>query len=270
MNDSTVEVELPGVHRVSDRCLRCFNEQQWYAESFLYDYFGDENVAGKRILEIGCAEAGLLKYYNTKGAVCSGIELTDTRYNNALVLNQPGIIHLFQADICIPETYQSEINHQYDYIVLRDVIEHIEEKETALKNIHGMLKEDGKMFMSFPPKYCSYAGHQQVIPKWIGKLPYLYLLPNFLYRAYLNLLGLPEQRISYFLSTKRTRISIKNMKRLIDRTNFEIKKEDLYLLRPAYSFRFGLPRIKNPFSSIPGLNEFMTNGALYLLRKKSI
>ena len=268
MNDTNVQIQVPENHQVSDRCLRCFDEQQWYAKTFLYDYFGDQDVKGKRILEIGCAEAGLLKYYYSKGAFCSGIELTDTRFNNALALNQPGTIHLFQADICDPDSFQSEIKQKYDYIVLRDVIEHIENKVLALKNIYGMLKNTGKIFMSFPPKYCIYAGHQQVIPRWIGKLPYLYLLPDRIYTAYLRFLGLSGQKIRYLLSTKKTRISIKNMRRLINQTNFEIEKEDLYYFRPAYSFRFGLPKMKNPFSKISLLNELMTNGALYILRKK--
>ena len=73
--------------QVSDRCLRCYREQQWYGENFLFDYIGDTNVVGKRILEIGCAEAGLLKFYVDKVALCSGMELSDIRYNNAVLLN---------------------------------------------------------------------------------------------------------------------------------------------------------------------------------------
>ena len=47
------------VGQISDRCLRCYDEQQWYGENFLFDYIGDPDVNGNRILEIGCAEAGL-------------------------------------------------------------------------------------------------------------------------------------------------------------------------------------------------------------------
>ena len=75
--------------QVSDRCLRCYREQQWYGENFLFDFIGDTDVAGKRILEIGCAEAGLLIFYQNKGAICSGLELSDVRFNNALLLNEP-------------------------------------------------------------------------------------------------------------------------------------------------------------------------------------
>ena len=71
--------------QISKRCLRCYDEQQWYGENFLFDYIGDSDVNGYKILEIGCAEAGLMKFYQQKGAVCSGLELSDARYNLSLI-----------------------------------------------------------------------------------------------------------------------------------------------------------------------------------------
>ena len=50
--------------KISKRCLRCYNEQYWFGENFLFEYINDNFVKGKKILEIGCAEAGLLKFYN--------------------------------------------------------------------------------------------------------------------------------------------------------------------------------------------------------------
>lgn len=253
--------------QVSERCLRCYCEQQWYGENFLFDFIGDNNVSGKRILEIGCAEAGLLIFYQNKGAICSGLELSDVRFNNALLLNEPNALHLFQANICEPDSYANELTEKYDTIVIRDVIEHIEDKTTALTNIFNLLKPGGKLFMSFPPKYCAYAGHQQTVPKILGKLPYLHVLPNFLYKAYLNLIACPDKKINYLLSTKQTRISIHEMRKLVHTIGFQVKKESKWFLRPAYSFRFGLPKIKNPFSWIPGLDEVFSNGVLYLLER---
>ena len=146
-------------------------------------------------------------------------------------------------------------------------IEHIEQKEIALKNIYDLLKPNGKLFVSFPPKYCAYAGHQQTIPAMIGKLPYLHLLPNFLYKGYLGLIGCPDNKTDYLLSTKETRISIYRMRKLLKIIGFNIIKESNWFLRPAYSFRFGLPRLKNIFSVVPILDEIFTNGVLYVLER---
>ena len=256
------------LNQISDRCLRCYDEQQWYGENFLFDYIGDSDVNGNRILEIGCAEAGLMKFYNRKGAICSGLELSDARYKNAVLLNDDKSIHLFQADICKPETYKNDIRDEYDTIIIRDVIEHIPNQQLALENIYAMLKPGGKLFMSFPPKYCPYAGHQQTIPKLLGKLPYLHLLPNLIYVFYLRLIGCSEKKIAYLLDTKETRISITRMRSIIKDIGYVISRESNWIIRPAYLFRFGLPKVLNPFSWVPVFNEIFCNGILFLLVKE--
>ena len=101
----------------------------------------------------------------------------------------------------------------------------------------------------------------------MGKLPYLHLLPNFLYEGYLRLIGCPEKKINYLLSTKNTRISIRIMRKLVDSLGFKIIKESNWIIRPAYSFRFGIPKLKNPFFWIPIFNEVFCNGVLFLLEK---
>jgi hypothetical protein len=60
------------------------------------------------------------------------------------------------------------------------------------------------------------------------------------------------------------------MKKIINKIGYNIIKESNWLIRPAYSFRFGIPRIINPFSWIPVLNEILCNGALFLLIKEDI
>ena len=253
---------------ISERCLRCYNEQQWYGEKFLFDYIGEKNVKGEKILEIGCAEAGLLKFYSRKGAICSGLELSDIRYKNAILLNQDNSIHLFQANICDPKSYEKELLGKYSTIVIRDVIEHIENKKMALANIYNILKPGGKLFMSFPPKYCAYSGHQQTVPKLLGKIPFLHLLPNVIYKLYLRLIGCPEKKITYLIDTKKTRISIKEMDFLLQQIGYNIIKKSNWFIRPAYSFRFGLKPLKNPFYWFPFLDELFCNGMLYLLEKE--
>ena len=255
---------------ISNRCLRCYNEQYWYGKNFLFDYMVEHSIAGKNVLEIGCAEAGLLKFFSSKGAECFGMELSDVRFKNATLLNETNSdkFHLFQANICVPETYKTFLKEKFDFIIIRDVIEHIPEKEIALKNIYSLLKEGGKLFMSFPPKHCPYAGHQQTAPKVLAKLPYLHLLPNIIYRYYLAFIGCNNNKIDYLIRTKETRISIRNMKILINKIGFKITKESNWFIRPAYAFRFGIPKLKNPLSIIPLFNELFCNGILFLVIKQ--
>ena len=109
------------VGEVSERCLRCYKEQYWFGENFLFNYISENNVKGKRVLEIGCAEAGLLKFYNDNGAMCSGLELSETRFNNAMLLNDKDKLHLFQANICDPS---SPKQFPSEHIILVAILSH--------------------------------------------------------------------------------------------------------------------------------------------------
>tara|TARA_A100001234_G_scaffold200151_1_gene191913 strand:+ start:117 stop:299 length:183 start_codon:yes stop_codon:yes gene_type:complete len=57
------------------------------------------------------------------------------------------------------------------------------------------------------------------------------------------------------------------MRKILAAIGFNIIKETKWFLRPAYSFRFGLPKLKNRLSIFPIFNEIFTNGVLYLLEK---
>ena len=111
------------------------------------------------------------------------------------MLDTNKLINFFQADICNPDSYESKLNVSYDLIIIRDVIEHIANKEIALKNLATMLKAGGEIFMSFPPKYCAYAGHQQTANSLLAKIPYIHLLPDLSYTSYLKLVGCKKEKI---------------------------------------------------------------------------
>ena len=41
------------IGEISQRCLRCYEEQYWFGQNFLYEYINYDSVEGKKILEIG-------------------------------------------------------------------------------------------------------------------------------------------------------------------------------------------------------------------------
>jgi len=255
---------------INKRSMRAYHEQYWYGENFLYNFFDINKIKNKSVLEIGPAEAGLLKFFKEKGADCTGLELSPLRFSHSILLNDLNDLKLITGDICDKQSYKELHNHKFDYIIIRDVIEHIDNKVNALKNIYDLLSDKGQLFISFPPKYCPYAGHQQTIKNNLGKLPYIHLLPNFVYKRFLSFLKHPKEAIGYLLATKSTRISVIEMKKIFTELKFTIKKNNLYFFRPAYKFRFNLPTLKNPFSKIPVLNEIFTNGALFILTKEKL
>ena len=254
---------------VIERHLRSYHEQYWYAENVLEKFLEISGSGPLSICEVGPAEGGALKYFAEKGYHCYGIEFSEIRYNNSIILNNKEDILFLKGDITRPDTYSNQIDLSMDTIICRDVIEHIDadQKFIALQNMTTLLKPGGRMFISFPPKYSPYAGHQQVAPKKLVKLPYLHLLPDRLYRRYLSMMGMRVSSGQGLLDTKHKRLSIWNFEKMIAALHLNINKRELFLIRPCYESRFHLGRIKAPFSKNMVLREIFTMGALYCLTR---
>lgn len=244
---------------------RIFNEQVWYSKEVINPLFGDPNYSGKRILEIGCAEGGGLHFFAKNGGKCYGIEYSLSRYKNALQQGDSLGIKIIHGDILAPDTYKNETHDSFDFIVMRDVIEHVFDQGLAMKNIKKLLKPQGKLFISFPPKYSPFAGHQQNSSRKIGKLPFIHLLPTMLYRWFMKVILEKNEKINSLLEIKKTRISIHRFEKILKKTKFIFVQRNLYLVRPCFDFRYGIKKRKNIFESIPIFKEFFTLGALYVL-----
>ena len=251
---------------MDQRHHRIFNEQVWYSKKVISQLFGSQDYYGKRILELGCAEGGGLHYFARKGADCQGIEYSHSRFLNAVEQSNSVGINIIHGDILNPDTYKQKVYEKFDYIIIRDVIEHLEDKVLAFNNIMQLLRPGGKLFISFPPKYSPYAGHQQNSTIQIGRLPYIFLIPNNLYNGLLKIIAEREENIDGLLAIKRTRISIHRFEQLCSQFGLKQMIRQLYLLRPCYEFRYGWKRIKNPFGFIPIIREITTLGALYVLK----
>lgn len=258
------------IEDISTRNLRVYKEPFWYGEQFLEEFLGIKEKIGLNILEIGTAEAGLLNFFSEKGHNCNGIEYSGSRFENSILLNENLNLKLYQRDVCDFHTMEHLSDIKFDIIIIRDVIEHVVDKLKALENIQKLFSKEGKVFISFPPKYSPFTGHQQVLPRRIVKLPYLFLLSNSLYRLYVKIVGVQEAIINGLLDIKAKLISLREFNKLLLMKNYSLIQKDFYFVRPCHEFRYKLKRIKNIFSNIFTLNEIFTLGALFKLSKKNL
>ncbi|MBN2031131.1 class I SAM-dependent methyltransferase [bacterium] len=240
------------------------NEQYWYASTFLKTYLPYDDYENIRFLDIGSGEGGCLKFFNEKGAVCYGIEISKEGIQFAIANNRKEI-HFILGDIC-----DCVLIHQLPrmhIIIVRDVIEHIHQKKLALQNIKKLLKKEGVCFIAYPPKYSPYGGHQQNIKNSFTRLPYIHLFPEFIYSKILKWTGVEPFQINSLLETHKNMISLKKIERMFSQIGFEILKKDMYFIRPSFEKRYGIKPRKTIFNRIPVIKEFCTLGALYLLKK---
>ena len=226
------------------------------------------------ILEIGCAEAGVLKAFTDSGHQCVGIELSPQRVETAKILMnaevEAGQIEFMSKNIYDIDV-EKDLKTKFDLILLKDVIEHIHDQAKFMSFLHKFLKPDGKIFFGFPPWQMPFGGHQQVAKsKILSALPYYHMLPRPIYKMILKAFGESPQKVENMLEIKDTGISIERFERILKNEKYSILKRQLYFINPIYKYKFGLSARKqlDIISAIPILRNFLTTCAYYLIEYK--
>ena len=229
--------------------------------------------AGIRVLEIGCGEGGVLKPFVNRGCECVGVDLDQLRIDLAHEFLKDdlakGHLHILYKNV-FDDDFKQQYAHYFDLIILKDVIEHIHGQEVFIPFMKTLLREDGQIFFGFPPWYMPFGGHQQSLDnKFLQKLPYYHLLPDFIYRGMMKMGGESEGRIRDTMEVKETQISINRFEKISKNAGFEIVKKEFYLINPSYKHKFGAtPRKQfNLLSAIPILRDFFTTTCYYILKK---
>lgn len=253
---------------------RYFNIQYQISKRFIIPFISlhREINPKDKVLEIGCAEAGVLKAFLEMGNPCVGIELQPARLALAKKF-LANYCHNGQVELIDSKIEDLMINEidSFDIVILKDVIEHIHDQEKFLSNLKKMLKPDGLVFFAFPPWQMPFGGHQQVLNHKIGsKIPWTHLLPNRLYRIFLNSLGESEKKIENVMEIKETGLSIDRFEKICKKINYEIVLKQGFISNPIYKYKFGWPTIKQSsiIFSLPILRNFISSCAYYLIKLK--
>jgi SAM-dependent methyltransferase len=227
--------------------------------------------ANAHVLEIGCGEAGVLKAFLERGAVAVGVDRNGNRLeqgkeflSDAIRGGQLTLLH--QDAHTLGE--HAEFRGRFDLIVLKDVIEHVEERPALFALMARLLRPGGRAFVAFPPWRMPFGGHQQICSSWLlSHTPYFHLLPTSTYRAVLAGFAEKPGRIQSLLDTKRTGLATSEFEELVARCGYEILGERLYLFNPMYAYRFRVkPRTQAEWiTTRKSLRDFVTTCAYYTL-----
>lgn len=230
--------------------------------------------ASTRVLEVGCGEGGNLLPFIDMGCKVMGIDQSVgqiERANSFLSDFSKGSVELVPADFLQLSPPDTE-GERFDLILLHDVIEHIEKpnKEDFFRKLSMWLKNDGLLFVGFPPWQMPFGGHQQICKSRIAStLPFAHLLPFPLYKSYLRICGESSQCVDELMSIKRSKMTIEQFENLSRQCGYVIINRLLWFINPHYEVKFGLaPKRLNPhLGKIPVLRNFFTTSCFYLLRK---
>ena len=241
-----------------------FYEQKEFTEKYLLPYFKKhiDDFEKKNVLEIGCAEGGLLEVLRNNGNYAVGAELSAERA--AIAKQKNSKLNVIVGDITDPKL-SDKLNEKFDLIVIREVIEHVRNKTAAFDNLSALLNDNGYLFISFPPKRSPFAGHQQIGKSFLKAIPYLHILPSSFLKTLAKLFGENEGYINEIKLHFSTGCTIKEFERQSKRIKLQPIKKEFFFFRPIYALRFGLPTVKLP--NIPILREYISFGCECLLKK---
>jgi 2-polyprenyl-3-methyl-5-hydroxy-6-metoxy-1,4-benzoquinol methylase len=236
------------------------------------EQLGKSSTTHKRVLEIGCGEAGVLCAFVDRGYIGCGVELMENRAITAKK-NLEKYIADGTADIISKNIYDidpsQEWNELFDVIVLKDVIEHIPDQERFIPQLRKFLKPDGLVFFGYPPWWMPYGGHQQVCrSKILHSLPWFHLLPMTIYKAILKVFGESELTIHNLVEVKETGITIDRLLSILRANKYEILGQKYWMINPIYQHKFKMKKRMVPsfLTHIPYLRNMYTTAHYVVFR----
>jgi SAM-dependent methyltransferase len=247
--------------RHTDR-FQYFNEQAYTTEKHVIPFVSstipiDSDLT---VLEIGCGEGGNLKPFLDLGCKVCGIDLSESKIDNAKVFfrQHEKLENLTLIARDIYDITASE-DMRFDLIIMRDTLEHIPDQSRFLDFVKRFMHSESKLFLGFPPWRMPFGGHQQLCRNRYGsKIPYIHLLPRSLYKGLLKLMGESEIVIYELMEIVDTRINIQWFKRITNKQQYTIEKENFFLINPNYEIKFGMkPRTLPAVVNIPYLRDFL-------------
>lgn len=223
---------------------------------------------GMSVCEVGCAEGGVLTAFIEHGATDAlGTDISHARLASGNRINaELGIqVKLLRHDI-LGDLVPNNLIGKFDLILLRDVIEHLPTPYSVLKTIYNMLKPGGRLYVTFPPYYSPYGGHQHTLDTTVGKIPFLHYLPKPILQKVISH-GRPAD-IEEVLRLKGLHLTSHNFLLSVKTSNFKIVKEKYYFIRPVFKMKFGMPPISSTaLRHLPFVKEVFSMEAGYILEK---
>lgn len=118
-----------------------FNHREYESHMLVYNLIKPYS----KVLDLGCATGYFAKELKKKHCDVTGIEFE----KNAVKQAQKWCVHAYQGDLEHVGSLHIPA-HTFHYVLLLDVLEHIQNRNALLSKIRQWLNDDGKLIISTP------------------------------------------------------------------------------------------------------------------------
>lgn len=220
------------------------------------------------VCEIGCAEGGVLAAFADRGtsyALGTDIQEPLLREISTPVWKALDYTITFTQHDVIYDEVPTEWQQRFDVVLLRDVIEHLDDAGIALRNIARIIKPGGVVLVTFPPYTSAFGGHQQLLGTTLGSLPFVHLLPWSIFKGIVSKGDPVNQEEVERLHT--IRCSAKKVTDAAARAGMKVVDQRYFGLRPVFRWKYERPIPSfevGPLAALPGVKAIAMEAAFVL------
>ncbi|MGO9020219.1 MAG: class I SAM-dependent methyltransferase [Syntrophobacteraceae bacterium] len=119
-----------------------------------------ESLSGKTCLELGYGSGDMLLLYASLGLDAFGFDISESAFENATlrIEKHPAL----KSKIRLAQDKTEVYGRRYDYIMAFEVLEHIEDDISCIKEWWNILNEHGKLLISVPAHRSKWGGNDVV------------------------------------------------------------------------------------------------------------
>ena len=131
-----------------------------------------------------------------------------------------------------------------------------------------MLAQGGKLFITFPPYYSPFGGHTQILQSKWGMLPFLHLLPQPIFRYFVEKIDTLDYSKEEVLRLKEIRTTISGVESVLAKLPFRIVQRKYYAIRPTFHIRYGVKPVTAAWGRLPLLREVAVMAVFLYVEKR--
>lgn len=183
-------------------------------------------IANLKILDLGCGDGGTTLALSNRGAKVTAIDFNPKRVQK-LKQNRSELqtnIHVFEGNV----QSLNFPNRAFDWVILQDVLEHLQNHEKAVYEINRVLQRHGSIYISTPNRWSPF--NFIADPHW--NLPVVSVLPRNAVVFYLTKIARREQVVRQDFAAL---MSLAKLRHLFKHESFQLmfvnKKIAVELLR---------------------------------------